>query len=238
MYGFENKLFSVLGDSISTLEGYTMPDYAAYYDTEHKLLSGVFTPAYTWWGQTIKSLGGTLLVNNSFLGSTVCRRRGCEIPSYGCSDERTGSLHTADIYPDVIMVFMGMNDWGFGMQPMAKSEADASDLSVFSTAYENMLSKLKSNYPLADIFCLTLPVSNYKNGEPFPYLFGGIHIEEYCKAIRLCSEKQDCHIIDLYTQAEPYTSIDGFHPDAEGMATLSRAVCKSISEFFSHDIIT
>lgn len=228
MHGFENKFFSVLGDSISTLEGYTIPDYAAYYNTEHKLLSGVFTPAYTWWGQVIKSLGGTLLVNNSFLGSTVCKRRGCEIPSFGCSDERTYSLHAGEVYPDVIMVFMGMNDWGCGVQPMAKSESDGHDLAVFSTAYENMLSKLKNNYPLAEIICLTLPVSAYKNGEPFPYLYGGIHIEEYCEAIRLCAEKCGCRTVDLYTYAEPYTAIDGFHPDAEGMETLSRAVIAEI----------
>ena len=233
MRDFQNKLFSILGDSISTLKGYTVPDYAAYYDTEHKLLSGVFTPAYTWWGQAVKALGGTVLVNNSFLGSTVCKRKGSEFPSFGCSDERTSSLHRGDIYPDVIMVFMGINDWGCGIQPEAKSEADACSPYVFSSAYGMMLSKLRASYPLADIVCFTLPVSLYKNGEPFPYSYGGIHIEEYCSVIRRAAKEHGCLIADLYAASEPYSTVDGFHPDAKGMETLARAVTEEISLLFT-----
>ena len=230
MHVYKNKLFSVLGDSISTLEGYTSPDHAAYYDTEHKLLSGVFTPAYTWWGQAVKALGGTLLVNNSFLGSTVCRRRGCEVPSCGCCDERTSSLHTGGVLPDVILVFMGINDWGCGIQPEAKSEADTRDPYVFSTAYGMMLSKLKENHPLADIVCLTLPVSLYKKGEAFPFRYGGIHIEEYCGVIRRVALEHGCRIADLYAFAEPYSTVDGFHPDAKGMETLAQAVIAELQK--------
>ena len=31
---YKNKLFSVLGDSVSTLEGYSVPESAVYYDTK------------------------------------------------------------------------------------------------------------------------------------------------------------------------------------------------------------
>ena len=65
---YKNKLFSVLGDSISTLEGYSVPESAVYYDTAHKLTLGVLTPKDTWWGQVIDHLGGKLLINNSFSG--------------------------------------------------------------------------------------------------------------------------------------------------------------------------
>ena len=68
---YKEKKFSILGDSISTLQGYSEPDYAAFYDTAHKLKSGVLTPSDTWWGIVIERLDGELLVNNSISGSTV-----------------------------------------------------------------------------------------------------------------------------------------------------------------------
>ena len=64
--------FSILGDSISTFSGYSEPAGAEFYDAEKKVLSRVTSQKDTWWGRTIEALGGTLLVNNSFSGSTVC----------------------------------------------------------------------------------------------------------------------------------------------------------------------
>ena len=92
MNKFQNKYFSILSDSISTLGGYTEPEDAAFYDGTVKFDANVFVPEDTWWGQVISYLGGQLLVNNSFSGSTVTRHPKCMIESYGCSDERTSSL--------------------------------------------------------------------------------------------------------------------------------------------------
>ena len=44
---YRKKFFSVLADSISTLEGYSVPKSAVYYDTAHKVASGVLTPLDT-----------------------------------------------------------------------------------------------------------------------------------------------------------------------------------------------
>ena len=55
---YKNKLFSILGDSISTLDGYTEPDGAAFYTGMEKFRADVFTPDDTWWGQVIQYLGG------------------------------------------------------------------------------------------------------------------------------------------------------------------------------------
>jgi len=216
--GYQGQYFSVLGDSISTLEGYSQPDFAAFYNTEKKLLSGVLTPADTWWGKVIDGLGGRLLVNNSFSGSTVCRLPAYEIESYGCSDERTGSLHTGDQNPDVILVYLGTNDWGQGLAPVP-SVGRAGGLCVFSEAYGCMLEKLKKNYPRAEIWCFTLAVSKFPEGT-FPYRYRGHHMEEYCNVIRSAAQTYGCRLIDLYTLAAPYETIDGFHPNARGMQTL------------------
>ena len=154
---YKNKFFSILGDSVSTLEGYSEPEFAAFYDTAQKLATDVLTPLDTWWGQVIDRLGGELLVNNSFSGSTVCRHPRHEIPSYACSDERTSALDRSGVMPDVIMVYMGTNDWGCGTA--IRQEEDCSrvkDLSgLFFTAYESMLEKLQKNYPHAEIWCMS-----------------------------------------------------------------------------------
>ncbi len=231
---YKNKLFSILGDSISTFEGSSVPEHAVYYDRAHKLASGVLTSLDTWWGQVIDHLGGELLVNNAFSGSTVCWHPLYEIPSYACSDERTSSLHKDGLKPDVIMVYMGTNDWGCGTRVFWDERYDPTEdnPSLFLPAYRQMLKKLKANYPHAEIWCFTLPVSrcSAKPDFQFPYLYGGRNILEYCEAIRICAEEFHCRMIDLYNRSEPYDTLDGFHPTSGGMRTIANAVIKELAE--------
>ena len=225
---YQDRYFSLLGDSISTLEGYSQPDFAAFYDRERKLFSGVLTPADTWWGRVIDALGGRLLVNNSFSGSTVCYVPAYEIESYGCSDGRTGSLHREAQNPDVILVYLGTNDWGCGFAPKPQAWSRQGDLSVFSVAYRSMLEKLRKNYSQAEIWCFTLAVSQFPDGE-FPYRYRGWHMEEYCNVIRELAAEFGCRLIDLYRTAEPYEVMDDFHPTARGMQTLADGVMKNLT---------
>lgn len=224
---YKNKYFSILGDSISTFEHYSEPDYAAYYDVSHKLEADVLTMYDTWWGIVIEHFGGELLVNNSFAGSTVCYHEKYEIQSYSCSDERTSSLGMDGISPDVIVVYMGTNDWGCGTSIVGDDDR------TFAVAYGQMLEKLKRNYPNAEIWCMTLAESCCsKNADfKFPRCYSCRDIEEYCAAIRECAQKHGCFVVDLYLDAEPYDTIDGFHPNASGMRTLANAVIKSAREF-------
>lgn len=224
---YENKYFSILGDSISTLDGYSEPKDAVFYDISCKLESGILTPADTWWGRIIDTLGGRLLVNNSFSGSTVCYHPFYEIPSYGCSDERTGALGRDGILPDVIMVYMGANDRGYAFP--VEDDKSGSPTS-FLPAYSLMLDKLKRNYPDAEIWCFTLPVSkcDSQDGFSFPFSIGGRHISEYCDAIKKCAKIKDCRVIDLYSTSEPFDTIDGIHASAEGMKMIAQAVISAV----------
>ncbi len=224
---YKNKHFSVLGDSISTLEGYSIPEEAAYYEGMRRFESGVFSPADTWWGRVIGELNGKLLVNDSFSGSTVTYDKRYEIPSYASSDERTSHLHRNGVMPDVVMILMGVNDWGYGRRTAPEDPADAEDLTVFSVAYRARLGKLRAAYPKAELWCLTLPVPVWKHGE-FPYTFGGRHIEEYCAVIRAAAAEYDCRTVDLYRTAPPFETVDDFHPNAKGMETVARAVLASL----------
>ena len=231
---YKDKYFSILGDSISTFEGYSEPVNAEYYNREYKICSGVLTLSDTWWGQVIDRLGGKLLRNNSISGSTVCWHPAYEVPSYGCSDERTSALDKEGVAPDVIMVFLGTNDWGAGLSVTSASGAkgEESNLTIFSNAYRKMLERLKGNYPNAEIWCLTLPISRclaMKNFE-FPYYYGGRHIAEYCAAIEGNAKAYGCRVIDLYHYGTPHDTLDGFHPNVSGMKTLADGVMSALKK--------
>ena len=116
MISYENKNFSIVGDSISTLWGCNPNGYEVFYTWDNCVLANVFSSADTWWGRVIEKLGGFRLINNSFSGSMVCKDFSCEIESYGCSDERTSNLGTEEENPDVVMILMGLNDFGMGMK--------------------------------------------------------------------------------------------------------------------------
>lgn len=225
---YQNKYFSILGDSISTLAGYNPPECAVFYDWQNKYLSGIYAPEDTWWGKVIDALGGKLLMNNSYSGSLVCKHPDCEIESYGCSDTRTGGLGIGNQSPDVVMILLGLNDFGCGM-PIAPADG-ANELSAFSTAYDAMLAKIRKHYPQAEIWCLTLPRSCWSKNPAFeaPACRSGGHIRDYCRAIRTCAEKASCRVVDIFCPDDPYDTIDGYHPTAEGMQTIADAVLRAI----------
>lgn len=225
------KQFSILGDSISTLTGYNPKGYKVFYDGENCEKSGVRDMKDTWWGKVIDFFGGELLVNNSWSGSRVTRLPDSNIqfPS-GCSDERTSNLHIKNITPDVIVVYLGFNDWANGV----RIDSDETCLLVpvhdtcFSEAYEMMINKLKGNYPKAEIWCCTLNTTYMSSNKSFnfPYKHSGIHIEEYNTKIKEIAEDYDCKVIDLYAHHLPCDTIDGSHLNMNGMNTLATLVVR------------
>lgn len=229
---YKGKMFSVLGDSISTLEGYSVPEGSVYYQGYVRLDSGVLSPHDTWWGRVIGEMGGELLVNNSISGSMVTKHPLCETESYGCSDERTSSLCDSGRAPDVIMILLGTNDFGWEVRITPESEEDRCDISVFSVAYELMLCKLRRNFPEAEIWCLTVPVGKCTSREGFPIRLrrGGRHISELRDAIALAAEKYGCRSVDILCPDTPYDTLDGIHPNASGMATIADSVLRCIRQ--------
>lgn len=227
---YRGKLFSIMGDSVSTLEGYNGPRNAVFYEGEKKFSANVFLPEDTWWGQVISDLGGELLVNESFSGSTVICPRTAEVTWCACGDLRTSVLGRMGVHPDVIIVAMGINDWGCGARPVPNRYSAKGDLSIFSVAYETMLEKMKRNYPAAEIMCCTPPVSTFSRepGFAYPYYCHGRHLDVFGDVIRDLAPRHGCRLIDLYRIADPYDTIDGFHPNAEGMKTLSAAFLRAL----------
>lgn len=229
---YAGKRFSVLGDSISTLESFVPSGYSVFYTAEKCAEAQLLSAQDTWWGRVIDHLGGELLVNNSWSGSRVSQLPGQEelFPS-GCSGERTGQLHIQDIKPDVIIVYLGFNDWGYGVPLHCPIIPKLKRLCYFDSAYKRMLDGLKKSYPHAEIWCCTLnPTTMYaKPAFRFPEAHGGTHIEKYNQIIRTAAKAKRCNVADLYSYRTPNDTIDGSHPTAEGMRTLAELIARSMT---------
>ena len=213
---YQGKLFSVLGDSISTLEGYSEPADAVYYGGWYRLRASVLGPEDTWWGKLIRRLGGELLVNNSISGSLCARHPDCAVPSYGCSDERTAALGRGTVHPDVILILLGTNDWGWRM-PTEPEAGGTGDEGVFSVAYDRMLEKLKRNYPNAELWCFTLPVGAGLEA-------GHASAQTYNDVIRTCAARRGGRVLELYREGQSYDTVDGLHPNAKGMGQMAEHI--------------
>ena len=220
------KLFSVLGDSVSTLFGYSQPPEAVFYTAEKRCETEVYSVSDTWWGQVIAALGGRLLANNSFSGSTVSFDFRNEIPSYGCSDARTSALIADGAKPDVILIFMGLNDRGLGVPIYPANEEEKNDFTVFSAAYSEMLRKLRVNAPSTELWCLTLPLGVIDGYEPSES--AKKQTEAYSMAIAKSAAQNGCRVIDI-CRMKPYESIDGLHPNAGGMRQIAEAALAVIT---------
>ena len=165
--------FSIMGDSISTLGGFIPPRWRCHYEGEVSI-PGVDCEQSTWWGQIIRHFGGHLVANSSFSGSTV---EGFGFPA-GCSAARAEGLIDPDgEKPQVVLVFMGINDYGWGSarnQVMGHSASrsanpqdlggqepvlltvDSNAIQRFKSAYATMLDNIRTVAPDAQIWCLTL----------------------------------------------------------------------------------
>ena len=202
MKSYENKYFSILGDSMSTLLGYNPEGNAVFYNAINGRTANIFAPEDCWWGQVIDALGGRLLVNDSFSGSTVCPLPGGEIESHASSDKRTSNLARGGVSPDVILIMMGTNDCGMHFS-----------LDDFIASYRLMLERIRRGYPSAEICCIT-PLSE----------------SEYCDAVRALAREQECLLADLAAAKLECKTIDGLHPSAEGMRQISCAVLRAFDE--------
>ncbi len=235
---YYGKNFSILGDSISTLDGFNPNGYNFFYTGENCIKSGVSNMSDTWWGKVTEFFGGDLLVNNSWADSRVTKSpdRDEPFPS-GCSDKRTSSLHINNVMPDVVIVYLGTNDWVKGV----KIDSEETQLLMpvhsdcFCEAYEIMIQKLKENYPKSEIWCCTLGstfMSNNSNFE-FPKMYGGKDIDEYNQIIKNTASKMDCKIIDIAKYDIPFDTVDGSHPTKDGMSTIATAVIRETDEYAS-----
>lgn len=245
------KTFSVLGDSISTFEDVIPRGWRVYYAGDLRHETGVCEVADTWWMQVINHFEGKLLADASFSGSLV---EGSGFPA-ASSDERVRALggskrggrgaRSASESPDVVLVFIGINDYGWGGadaqarshgnalpayeqvrqagNPIAPGAVDVEAPALFGRAYQEMLSKIRHEFPGAEVWCLTL-VPGRVRGEAqstFAYNLRGADINEYNEAIRQAALSTGCKVADIAAFGLEYEASDGTHPTALGMRQIA-----------------
>lgn len=218
------KKISILGDSISTFNGYLPSGYETYYPK-----GDVTAVNQTWWKRVIDNTGMELAVNASYSGSSV-QSDGSGIPAV--NDDRIAQLGD----PDIILVDMGINDAALEdlgalgditkvfTLPLTESSAAAFDDTAFLGAYQAMLTKLMVAYPNAKIVCLGLNWTS--NATSDNIVVATSKISELC-------ELYGCEYIDVrkcgITPANMNTYlIDELHPNAAGHKLLADYITKQL----------
>lgn len=186
------RFVSIIGDSISTYKGFNPAGYDVYYDDYYAQRNGMTSVYDTWWAKVNQFLRAYICVNNSFSGSKVS---GDQFPSANCN-ERTSLLHTNRSSPDLILIYIGFNDFGNGIKITANTSEDSPS---FFESYYNMLKKIQRNYPNSRILCGTLMEGFLKDHDnwTFPHKWAGISIYEYNSAIKIAAKTAGAEWIDL-----------------------------------------
>ena len=214
-------LVSILGGSICTFSGYNPKGYAVYYDEEMQMRNGLKSVYDTWWAKVNQALSAYRCVNNSYSGSRVS---GLEFPA-GCSMERIVHLRTTEYTPDLILIYLGFNDFGYGVPIRCAplSNDGKANMLCFEDAYHQMLTGLRYFYPGTKIVCATLMRTTLKQNKlwDFPNRLGGISIDEYNEAIRRAAFNCHVDLADLAKHDRRYETLDGTHPTARGHQTIA-----------------
>ena len=212
------KKASVVGDSISTYEGYNPQGYAVHYTSREIERNRLSSVADTWWMRVIGALGAELAVNGSYSGSLVS---GDAFPA-AASPERIEVLKGPDgSSPDIILVYIGVNDFLSGI-PVGR----------FSEAYAKMLFGLQKTYPCAQIICATL-VRAYCDGVArwhFPEERGGVSLRDYNEAIRNACRQAGVITADIAVSELIYETLDGIHPTRNGHQKLAEVWLESLKD--------
>ena len=208
-----NKTYlSILGDSISTYPGVSNDAKAnastAFYPCFYR---ASFPLDRTYWKRTMDALGMELCVNNSYSGGNLSGRQ----------DETSGVNRARQLSrddgttPDLILLFMGLNDLGRRVP-----------VETFCADYQETLSICKEQYPNAKICCVNLPDRD-------PVMRA--QTVRFNEAISLAVERAsaDAFVADLFHSPlnnDCYydNTTDGLHPDEDGMRLIAEVVIDAI----------
>ena len=255
---FKDKWVSILGDSISTYKGFN-PEGQDY--TEQPDLK---TVKDTWWGYLLDKLGAKLCVNNSQNGITCCGGQGV------VSKDRHKMLHReADksyrnlddsittekerIDPDIILVFLGHNDYNchdkaFGKVDLREPKAiDFKDITNVCNGFESLMNGLTYAYPYATVYIMNpiyvgdsdktqWPLSG--NSFNDPTADGYWTQPELAENIRLLTVKYGLHYIATnqigilptteHSGTDKFLYSGGSHPTAAGHRIIGHKVMSSM----------
>jgi len=250
------KKFSVLGDSISTYQGYIPSGYAYYYPASDTVEpeKSVDSVSKTWWKIVENKTEMTLLKNASWSGSGVCFgiNTGDTLDNarVAYSDNRINDLADRTdpnnvIVPDVIIVLIGTNDFrkatsttgGVGnFTETSEISGGSTEITMFNDAYACMLNKIHNAYPNAHVFCCTLLSRSAAGDRVYPVVNEiSQAISQYNTAIDNVATWLNCDVIRLdsvfnLANMSDYTleSTAELHPNSEGMKLLANRIIQGL----------
>ena len=225
----DRMTFAVMGNSISTYEGYLPSGYAVYYAT-YRGYTANLQVGDTWWMQLSRMTGMTFLTNSSWSGSRVATTSDKSLISAFTSDDRINSVGRAGI-PDAIIIAGGTNDWSGGKSPLGEYSTTVFDDSLtFRGAYTMLLYKLKKRYPNIILLCSsifprgqaatqenTLGWTQNDANESIKHIaeqFGGYYI--------------DCTGVPLSNNWKENTTDGYLHPSAKGHKMIAECMTQSL----------
>ena len=150
------KTFAILGDSYSTFRGW-VPEENNFYYPRPESVEDVLSVEQTWWHLLMTRLEMKLLLNDSFSGATVCTQVREKHTKAACYAQRVNhSFAEIPGQPDYIFLFGGTNDhWMDRVHGKVKfGRWNEEDLKQAIPAYCYVLSRLKKNYPNAQIISI------------------------------------------------------------------------------------
>lgn len=202
---YSGKTLSILGDSISTFAGYIPAGNVTYYP-----YGDVALVSDTWWYKLMTALDMTLNVNNSWSGSRVTTTDGEE--SAGCMSR----CQNLGVNPDVIIVYMGINDFNneVDLGTYDGTTPIPLDTTKFREAYGIMLNKILSTYKTSEVWVCTLPQCERNGQEGFPEINqNGVALAEFNKAIVELSNSFGVKVLDHNKCGLTYQNMDVYNPN-------------------------
>ncbi len=234
----EKKKVSVLGDSISTYDGWsnnvehnsTMGNNFIFYSATNPYKPGADFPVEnTWWHKVTHNLEFEFCVNNSVSGSRVNME--------ATHITRPQNLHntTTGDTPDIILIYIGINDWAASV-PLGLYDGTGElpeTLTTFSEMYANIIKQAREAYPDVEIYCCTLLPEKSRGTDGVNG--AGVSIKQYNDVIATIAVNMGATVIDLYEESgitfgnlSEYT-LDMLHPNVDGMKLISDTVLDVIS---------
>ena len=244
--GFEGKILSILGDSISTFSGY-IPKSDGYNLThrarypQSNLLTDV---ADTWWHRLMTNLNMKLGINDSWAGSRVSNESTTNSGDVGPKAHMASITRITNLgangTPDLILFYGGTNDLGANIT-LGKFDSTATHTAIdlksetysdFATAYKIAIQRLMYMYPKSKIVVLLPMVTStyYSHG----------NLDKYLEIIKNICDYFGVYYIDLrrcginWFNKEIYLP-DGIHPNAKGMELMERHIRQQLLSVYSND---
>ena len=213
----DEKRFSVLGDSFSSLVGTVDPetnDVWPDYDT-----IGVTSPEQMWWHKVSLQTGWALEKNNSFSGSLICNLNAANYYGPHSFIRRMDNLGN----PDVIFVLGGTNDVWDGAEFGDYVYADWTEeqLCQIRPAVAYLMHHLQRLYPRAEIYFMI----------DMDLCSGGIEesiLQNYIDSAHHIAKHYGIKCIDLYDIHKRW-----WHPDAKGQDDIARQVMEALQVDFN-----